>query len=72
MNGLASDVSLGANANEEEDPVENAVLEEARGAVKASQVEAKRAMVATAENFMMVVLLLLLSLRLQRVRIFEL
>jgi hypothetical protein len=72
MNGLASDVSLGANANEEEEPVENAVLEEARGAVKASHVEAKRAMVAMAENFMMVVRLLLLSLRLQRVRIFEL
>jgi hypothetical protein len=55
MNGLASDVSLGAKAKEEEEPVENAVLEDARGAVKASHVEAKRATVAMAENFMLVV-----------------
>ena len=45
--------TLGANANEEEELVENAVLEEARGAVKASHVDAKRAMVAMAENFML-------------------
>jgi hypothetical protein len=59
MNGLASDVSLGAKANEEEELVENAVLEDARGAVKASHVEAKRATVAMAENFMMLLTLLL-------------
>ena len=52
--------TLGANANEEEELVENAVFVEARGAVKASDVEAKRAMVAMAENFMMMMLLLAL------------